>query len=255
MILSLYRYRWLLYELVLRDLVQRYRGSALGFFWTLLNPILFMGVYTLVFSVYLRVDMRHYPLFLVSGMVPWLWFAGSIQQGTGSIVDGRMYVGKAAFAPIVLIFVPIISNLVNFLLTLPFLIFLVLVYHVGVGAPLVTLPLLIAIQFLLTVAVLLFMATFNVFFRDLQQLTPIALMLLFYLIPIFYPFSAVPPAWHSLVLANPFASIALAYQNIFYWNAWPDLNTLGYTALVALGLFALGVAVFTRYEEAFTEYL
>jgi ABC-type polysaccharide/polyol phosphate export permease len=255
MILSLYRYRWLLYELVLRDLVQRYRGSALGFFWTLLNPILFMGVYTLVFSVYLRVDMRHYPLFLVSGMVPWLWFAGSIQQGTGSIVDGRMYVGKAAFAPIVLIFVPILSNLVNFLLTLPFLIFLVLIYHVGVGAPLVTLPLLIAIQFLLTVAVLLFMATFNVFFRDLQQLTPIALMLLFYLIPIFYPFSAVPPAWHAVVLANPFAPIALAYQNLFYWNAWPDFNALGYSALVALGMFALGIALFTRYEEAFTEYL
>ena len=255
MILSLYRYRWLLYELVLRDLIQRYRGSALGFLWTLLNPVLFMGVYTLVFSVYLRAGVDHYALFLVSAMVPWLWFASSIQQGTNSIIDGRMYVGKAAFAPVVLIFVPVLSNLVNFLLTLPFLFVVVALSHHKVGLPLIVLPLLIAIQFLLTLAALLFTATFNVFYRDLQQLVPIALLLMFYLIPIFYPLSSVPEAIQPFILANPFASIALAYQHIFYQIAWPYFNLLAYTTLTALVLFAVGVAVFARYEETFTEYL
>jgi ABC-type polysaccharide/polyol phosphate export permease len=254
-ILSLYRYRWLLYELVLRDLMQRYRGSALGFLWTLLNPVLFMGVYTLVFSIYLRAGLEHYALFLVSAMVPWLWFASSIQQGTTSIIDGRMYIGKAAFAPVVLILVPILSNLVNFLLTVPFVFLVVALSHHKIGMPLVVLPILIVIQFLLTLSVLLITATFNVFYRDLQQLIPIAMLLLFYLIPIFYPLSSVPAALRPFILANPFVAIALAYQNVFYANAWPDFNLLLYTTLTALALFAIGIAVFTRYEETFTEYL
>ena len=255
MIRSVYRYRWLLYELVLRDLAQRYRGSALGFLWTLLNPIVFVGVYVLVFSVYLRVGVQHYALFLLSGMVPWMWFASSIQHGTSSIVDGRMYVGKAAFAPVVLILVPILSNMANFLLTLPFLAIVVLLAHVSVGLPLIILPLLIAIQFLLTLAILLFIATFNVFYRDLQQLVPITMLLMFYLVPIIYPLSSVPAAMRPFILANPFAPVVLAYQDLLYTNTWPDFNLLAYTTLTALVLFAIGVAVFTRYEETFTEYL
>src|SRR5215469_3718221 len=99
----LYRFRWLLVELVLRDLRLRYRGSVLGFAWTLLNPLFFMAIYTLVFSVYLRVPIPHYPLFLLSGLVPWTWFATAIQQGATAIVDGRLYVGKTTFPTEVLI--------------------------------------------------------------------------------------------------------------------------------------------------------
>jgi lipopolysaccharide transport system permease protein len=127
--------------------------------------------------------------------------------------------------------------------------------HHKIGMPLVVLPILIVIQFLLTLSVLLITATFNVFYRDLQQLIPIAMLLLFYLIPIFYPLSSVPAALRPFILANPFVAIALAYQNVFYANAWPDFNLLLYTTLTALALFAIGIAVFTRYEETFTEYL
>ena len=83
----------MLYELVVRDLVLRYRGSALGFIWTLLNPLLLLGVYTLVFSVYMRAAIPDYTVFLIAGLLPWQWFASSVALGTSSIIDGRMFIG------------------------------------------------------------------------------------------------------------------------------------------------------------------
>src|SRR5579884_1526550 len=117
MVKTIYRHRWLLYELVVRDLVLRYRGSVLGFLWTLLNPVLFMAVYTLVFSVYLRIGMEHYAVFLIAGLLPWLWFLNSAQIGTGAVVNGAMFVGKTTVPALILVLVPILSNFVNFLLS------------------------------------------------------------------------------------------------------------------------------------------
>lgn len=255
MIKTLYRYRRLLYELVVRDVVLRYRGSTLGFFWTLLNPLLFMAVYTLVFSVYLRIGMANYPVFLIAGLVPWLWFAGAVQQGTSSILDGRMYVGKTVFAPVILILVPVLSNLVNFLFSLPILLAILAIFHIQVGWALLILPLLIVIQFLLTFGILLLLATFNVFFRDLQQLIAVVLLLGFYLTAIIYPLSSVPEKFRPYVLANPLTSLVLGYQDIFYYNVVPDWKHIFYALAASLVLLYIGSAVFERYRDAFADYV
>ena len=181
---KLYRFRWLLYELVWRDLVLRYRGSVLGFAWTLLNPLLFMAVYTLVFSVFLRNGVHAYPLFLLSGMVPWLWVSTAISQAVTSILDGRSFVGKTLRPTELLVIVPVLSNGLNFLITIVLLFFVSLALGVNVIWALAFLPLLVVIQLCITLGFALLSATLNVFYRDFQQIVAYLLMAFIFLTPI-----------------------------------------------------------------------
>lgn len=252
---TLHRYRWLVYELVLRDLRLRYRGSMLGFAWTLLNPLMFLGVYTLVFSVYLRLNIPHFSLFLLCGIIPWTWLSTAASLGTTAILDGRMYVGKTLFPTEVLIVVPVISAAVNFTLSLPLLLVFALAMHVHLGWPLVALPLLVLIEFLLVQGLVLLAATVNVFFRDLQQLMQYGLTIWFYITPIFYTRAMVPPRFDFLVAANPFAPIAIAFQNIFYSGVFPDLKSLLFPLLFSLILLGFAHGVFARSRESFSQYL
>ena len=238
-----------------RDLRLRYRGSALGFAWTLLNPVLFMAVYTLVFGVYLRIGIKSYPVYLLSGLLAWNWFASAIQAGTSAILDGRMYVGKTVFPAEILIFVPIVSNLVNFLISLPFLAVVVLLFHLRLGLPLLILPLLVIVQALLTAGMLFVFATLNVYFRDFQQLVVYVVMLLFYLTPIFYLAESIPLRIRPIVLADPLAVLMLAYQSIFYYDRFPDLAQFIYLAFATMVVFVAGRAVFIRHRESVGEYL
>ena len=252
---SIYRYRWLLYELVVRDLVLRYRGSALGFIWTLLNPLLFLGVYTLVFSVYMRAAIPNYTVFLIAGLLPWQWFATSINLGTSSIIDGRMFIGKAVFAPVILVLVPVLSNFVNFVLSLPILLFIAFIFGTHPNWPMLVLPVLVGIQLLLTVGIMLCLATMNVFFRDLQQLVNVILMLLFYLSGIILPISSIPENARIFVMANPMVPLLMGYQNIFAYDKLPDALPVLYSLVAAIVIFYAGSTLFNRYKDAFADFV
>ena len=250
------RYRWLIYELVLRDLRLRYRGSVLGFTWTLLNPLLFTAVYVLIFGVFLNVGLKNYALYLLCGLLPWNWLAGAAQQGTTAIVDGRNYVGKTIFPTEALVVVPMLSNGVNFLFSLPLLGLVVLLYHVHVGWD--ALPFLcfaLLVQAVNTLAVLFLLATLNVFYRDFQQLVVYLLLLLFYLAPIVYPPDRIPSPLHDILLANPFAIVIGTYQDLFYRAHAPDVAALAFA--LACGVVGLGIAyaIFERNKESMGEFL
>lgn len=214
-----------------------------------------MAVYTLVFSVYLRIGMQHYAVFLIAGLLPWLWFLSSAQIGTGAVVNGAMFVGKTTVPAVILVLVPILSNFVNFLLSLPILLVIAGLFHMSMGIPILMLPVLVAIQFLLTFGVVLVLSTLNVFFRDLQQLVSVVLMLLFYVAPIFYPLTSIPPAYRLYALLNPMVPIVLSYQHIFYENTLPPLYSVLYPLCAAVIVLYLGSAVFERYKDAFADYV
>lgn len=253
--LRLFTYRWLVYELVARDLRLRYRGSLLGVAWTLLNPLFFMGIYTLVFSVYLRISIAHYPLFLLSGLVPWTWLASSMQQGVTAILDGRAYVGKTTFPTLALLAVPVLSNAVNFVFSIPILIVLALLSGVKPGLSLLALPLLFVIQAAITFALVQLVATLNVFLRDLQQLITYVMTMLFYLTPIFYTVDQVPARFSWLLSFNPFAALMQGYQAIFYRHAFPSAGDLLFSAVTALVLLAIAQGTYLRNCESFGQYV
>lgn len=252
---SLVTHRELIGILVAKQLKLRYRGSVLGFCWTLLNPLLLMLVYTLVFSVYFRVDVEKYPAFLFSGLLPWIWFSSSLQQGVTCILDGAGLVTRSRFPAEVLPVVTLTSNTVNFLLMLPLLFLFLLAFHVKLGPALLTLPVLIGLQYLVTLGPVLILSAANVYFRDLQHIILHLLTVMQFLTPIFYPASLIPEPFRTWTLVNPLAVLASAFQDILYRNRvppWPPLLAL---LLLAGVILSVAAAMFARYKQTFAEVL
>ena len=252
---SLYTHRELIGVLVAKQLKLRYRGSILGFLWTLINPLVQMLVYTLVFGVYLRVDVDRYPVFLFSGLLPWIWFASSVQQGVTCILDGAGLVTRSQFPAEVLPIVALTSNTVNFLLTLPLLLAFVLAFHARLGLALLALPLLIILEYVMTLGPVLLFAALDVQFRDLQHIILHVLTVLQFLTPIFYPVSLIPEPFRAWALLNPLAVLVSSFHDVLYFNRfppWPPLIGLGLASVLVVSLAA---TVFARSQQTFAEAL
>ncbi len=252
---SLYQHRELVGILVAKQLKLRYRGSGLGFLWTLLNPLLQMVVYTLVFSVYFRLDMEKYPAFLFAGLLPWIWFASSLQQGVTCILDGAGLVTRSQFPAEVLPVVTLTANTVNFLLTLPLLLAFLLAFRVKLGPALLALPLLIALEYLLALGPVLILAALNVQFRDLQHIILHLLTVLLFLTPIFYPLSLIPEPLRAWTVMSPLTILFSAFQDVLYFNRLPPWPPLLGLLVVSCVVLSIATAMFTRYKPTFAEAL
>jgi len=260
---ELYRFRALIATLVLRDLRARYRGSLLGFLWSFLNPLLLMCVYVLVFDIYLRVEMDHYAVFLFTGLLPWLWFSSSLGHATGVIVGSGALVKRILFPAEILPLVSVLSNLVNLLLSLPLLFGFLLVFGVRPTAMLAFLPLILAIQLLLTLGLALPLAALNVHLRDVEQILANGLVLLFFLSPILYPVSTVPVTvrlgealtvpLRPLYFLNPVAGLVQGYQNIIFFGREPHWIHLGMVTGVAAVVLWGGYRIFDRLRDSLAE--
>jgi homopolymeric O-antigen transport system permease protein len=260
---ELYRFRLLIVTLVLRELRARYRGSLLGFLWSFLNPLLLMGVYVLVFAVYLRVPMEKYALFLFTGLLPWLWFSQSLGHATSVIVGSGGLVKRILFPAEILPLVSVLSNLANLLLSLPLLLVFLLLFGVRPGPVLAFLPLLLLIQLLLTVGLALPLAALNVHLRDVEQILANVLVLLFFLSPILYPVTTVPLTirvgdgltlpLRPLYFLNPVAGLVQGYQNIIFFGREPHWIHLGMVTATALVALWVGYAVFDRLRDSLAE--
>ncbi len=251
---ELYRYRALILALVGRDVKARYRGAVLGFLWTILNPLTLMAVYTLIFSTYMRVAIPSYAIFLLSALLPWTWFSTSVSQGSVAILSGGALLKKVFFPPQVLPATVVLSNLVNYLLSLLLLpIFYVVLEHRISPIGLIALPLVLAIQFVLTLGFVVLVAAATVVFRDLQHLVTNLLMLAFFLTPIAYSTDIVPEKYRPLVELNPFAPLMEAYQAIFHEGRIPALAPLGVLLVGGLLFLLLAVLIFERLRDHFVE--
>lgn len=250
---ELFAYRALIQALVVRDLTVRYRGSLLGFLWTFLNPILLMTTYTLVFSVYMRVEMENYAVFVMTGLLPWLWFTSSLQLGATSVVDGGALLKKVFFPPQVLPAVIVLTNFANFVLSLPLLLGFLLLFGVRVGWPLVALLPLVVIQLVLTYGLTLIVAAVTVRYRDVAQLLSNFLLVWFFVSPILYPVNLVPSEFAALVIVNPMAPLLMGYQNVLLHNAFPSWGPLGVVVGVAVVAIMLGTLVFNHFRWTFAE--
>ena len=239
----------------MRDLRLRYRGTYIGFLWTLLNPVVYMAIYTLVFGFMLNVGTQRYPIYLLAALVPWTWLSNSLSQGVTAIQDGRMYVGKTVFPTEALVAVPVLSNMINFFLSLPLLFIVEAIFRVHLGWSLICLPLIVAIQCVLIYGILLIIATYNVFYRDIQQLIGLLLTFLFFVNPIFYTLGQVPAVLHPYLLADPLTPIIIAYHDLFYSGTWPSALWLSYAAVSSIVIYFVGKLVFDRHLDAFGEYL
>ena len=245
--------RDVLLGLVWREVKTRYRGSFLGFLWTLLNPLLLMAIYSLVFTVYMRVDMAKYPVFLFTGLLPWIWFTSALTTGATSIIEGSSLVKRVAFPPLMLPTVAVTANLVNFVLALPLLLLFMIGYHVPLTYAVLVLPVAVAIQYLFTLALAVILAMLTVRYRDLQHLLGNLLTLWFFLTPILYSLPMVPASFRSLLLANPMTSIIASYQDALYYGRFPSAPRTLLAAGVSMALLVLALQLYARWRWVVVE--
>jgi len=256
---QLIRHRSLIQSLVTRELKARYRGSVLGFFWSFVNPLLLLLVYSFVFSVVLRgqrpVDIEPYALFLFCGLLPWTWFSSSLVESSNALIVNGNLIKKVLFPAEVLPVVYVLSNMAHFFFALPILV----VFLIGFAAPLrlvelVWFPLIVLVQLVLTIGLGLMLSALTVHFRDLKDLLANLLTLWFFATPIIYPMAMVPPGGKLLMNLNPFAHLAISYQEVLFYDGpfghWKWLLAL---ALASLACFAAGYALFDRLRDSFAE--
>lgn len=250
-----YAYRALIANLTSRQVSARYRGSVLGFLWTLLNPLLLMGVYSLVFTVYARMEMENYGAFVFTGLLPWLWFVSSLTEGANSIVGSGSLITKAMFPPEVLPIVSVLANGVNFLLGLPVLFAVLAVSGISPSPSLVALPLLLLVQTVIVLGLVFLLAALNAQFRDVQHLLANLLTFWFFLCPVLYPVSRVPEKLRALHSLNFMGELIVAYQDVLFHRRFPDWTSLALVALVGVTLFLFGEWRFRRVRDSFAEWV
>ncbi|MEM1785588.1 MAG: ABC transporter permease, partial [Candidatus Bathyarchaeia archaeon] len=245
----------LIVELVRRELKLRYRGTWLGFFWSLLNPLIFMVVYTLVFSYFFRIGIQKFPAFLLTGLLAWNWFSESVMMGTSCIVDHAAFLRNAIFPAQILPVVSVAAGMMNYIFALPVLFALLLVYQTPLGWTLLALPFVMLVQFLLSLGIVYFTATFNVFLRDLRYIVQHGLLVAFFLTPVMYDLSFVPTRFQWLLKINPMTIVIDSYRRILFYGNWPHWRNLALLLGLALIILALGSAVFEHNRETFPEHL
>ncbi len=252
---ELWRYRELARILVAKEMKLRYRRSVLGFAWTMLNPLVTMVILTIVFSNAMRIPVEKFPVFLLSALLPWNFFAQSLTGGSLSIIHNESLL-KNVYAPRAIFPIALVaSHFVNLLLAFVPLLLVMLWQGAPFGVGLLALPVCLASLAVFTVGVVLAFSAWTVFFRDLSQILEVGLQALFYLVPIIYPFHVIPERFAPYFRLNPMLHLITPFRTIFYEGALPDAATLLLGAGLALAAFTLGLAVFRRHEAVFLHYL
>ncbi|HXE80424.1 MAG TPA: ABC transporter permease [Vicinamibacterales bacterium] len=255
----LLRYRALIQSLVARELKARYRGSVLGFFWSFVNPLLLLLVYTFVFTVVLPAragpEYEPYALFMFCGILPWTWFSSSLLEASNVLIGGGNLIRKVLFPAEVLPIVTVLAGLVHFCLGLPILAAFFAYYRVPVVfLDLLWLPVVMLVQLTLTLGLALLLSALAVHFRDIRDILSNVLTLWFFATPIIYPLSQAPESVRSILRLNPFTHLAVAYQEVLFlpgpFRQWPRLLMLG---VAALGVLAFGYFVFDRLRDTLPE--
>lgn len=259
---SIFRYRGLLATLTGRELKARYRGSVLGYVWSLVNPLLLLAVYTFVFSQIFTprdANVSPYGLFLATGVFPWLWLSASWVEGTSSLSANAGLIRKAAFPAELLPIVSVLANLVHFAFALPVIVAAIWFfsgrgYDIG-GWGAVAAPLIALVQLPLVAGLALGFAALNAHFKDVKDLLANLLTLLFFMTPILYTLEVLEghPWVYRLVANNPITPFIRSYQQAVFAGDWPATGLWLEMLAVSLIVWALGAWIFDRLSDTLVE--
>jgi lipopolysaccharide transport system permease protein len=256
---QLLRYRALVQSLVARELKARYRGSVLGFFWSFVNPLLLLLVYSFVFTVVLPGvhprELEPFALFMFCGILPWTWFSSSLLEASNVLITGGNLIRKVLCPAEVLPIVTVLAGLVHVALGLPILAAFLVYYRVPVVmTDLLWFPVVVLIQLLLTLGLALLLSALAVHFRDIRDLLANLLTLWFFATPIIYALTQAPASVRGFLNLNPFTHLAVAYQEVLFregpFTEWRGLLAVGG---VSLAVLAIGYAVFDRLRDTLAE--
>lgn len=261
---GLWRYRNAVYELTARDLKARYKNTVLGFFWSLLNPLGMMLVFTAVFTVFLPNNtIENYPLFVLCGLLPWNFLSAGVMSSIGSVTGNGNLVNKIWFPREALPISSVLANLVNFLLSFAVLFVALLFFRAHFSPWIWLLPAVILLHTAFVLGLALILSTLNVFYRDTMMVMDVVMLAWFFLTPVVYPIQALPDSYTVLGLTvdvqrlvyilNPMASIISTYRDLLYWGYRTDFDFFVRTAVTAFAVLSFGYWFFSRYSHRFGE--
>jgi ABC-type polysaccharide/polyol phosphate export permease len=253
-------YRGLIQSLVARELKARYRGSVLGFFWSFVNPLLLLSIYSFVFAKILPPNATAanlpYEVFLFCGLLPWTWFSASLLEGTGALIAGGNLIKKVLFPAEILPIVSVLANLVHFALGLLILAgFMMWRQHPPDWHELAWFPAIVAVQLIFTLALTLLLSALTVHFRDIKDLLANLLTFWFFATPIIYSYKDPNVVGYiGYFNWNPMFHLAVSYQEVLFFRGpfghYRWLLALGAASVV---LFLAAYWVFDRLRDSFSE--
>jgi homopolymeric O-antigen transport system permease protein len=255
LVFETYRYRELIWALALKELTVRYKRSVLGFMWALLNPALLMLVLTVVFSTIMRFPIPHYPIFLLSVLLPWTFFSQSLSYGVESIVGNAELIKKVSVAKLVFPMAAVVANLINLLLSLIPLALLVLLMRHPFHVTWLYLPVPILALTIFTVGTSFLFATANVYYRDVAHIIQILLSAWFYLTPIIYSLDFIPAKDRWLFKLNPLIYVINGFRLSVYYGLLPSAKSVAASFACAFLALIVGFAIFRRYQDDFVFYV
>lgn len=250
---EIYRYREMLKNLVKKDLRTRYKGSVLGFLWTFVNPLLQLIVYTVIFSTIMRINIDKFYMFLFVALLPWIFFSTSVQVSAGTIIANKDLVKKIYFPRVILPLSVVTSGLMNLLFGFIIVFISLIVSKIGITIAIIYLPIVIIIEYVITLAFSLLVSALNVYFRDLEHILGIAMMAWFYFTPIIFPVEMIPKEYLKYFFLNPMTPIIVSFRDILYYGRTPDFMMLGISLVTGLLMIIFSYNVFKILQKNFAE--
>ncbi len=249
--------RWLelMRNLAVRDVETRYKRSLLGLYWALINPLVIAAIYGFVFGVIFHASSKPipYPVFLLTGITFWNFFANSLMSATVSISGNAALLAKLYFPRVVLPTASVLARTIDFLFSLVILIIFILIYHVPVHwTALWVLPLL-GLQLVFTFGIAYMLAALNVLYRDMNQLIGLLILVWMYFAPVMYSIATAKPLIQDIVLMNPMGGILQAERDLIYTGYLTEPIFLWTAAMWAGLVFVGGLTLFKRVEPLFSE--
>lgn len=248
-------YRFLLSNLIQKDFKVRYRNMSLGVLWSLLNPLVMMAALTFVFTRIYAVSQPHYPVFILCGLVPFNFFTLAWSTATSSLVDASPIVRRVPIPRETVPIATVLGNCLHLMIQIGLLLAFALAFGLGVNRYWLWLPVVWGLEIIFVCGLGLISSAVNVYVRDTRYLVESINTLLFWVVPIFYSFNAIPERFHLIYRFNPIAALVFALRNILLEATAPAPSLLINLAGVSLVTLALGLFVFRRLQEEFYDYL
>ena len=251
---DLWTYRELLYFLTLRDVKVRYKQTAIGVLWAILQPVLTTAIFTVIFTQFARLDSLQipYPLFALSGLLLWLFVNTSIGTASNSLVNNSNLVTKIYFPRLIVPLAATLSGLIDLALGFLLLIGLMIYYGIAISWQIVFAPLFIVLAILLALSFGTLFAALNVRFRDVKFALPFALQIWMFISPIFYPADILSEEWRTVFAFNPLTGILEGFRAALFGSKF-DWFAVGVSVAMTMILMVLSVFVFKRMEDDFAD--
>ena len=251
---DLWQYRDLLHILTMRDIKIRYKQTALGAAWAIIQPLFTMLIFTIFFGrlAGMPSDGIPYPLFAYAGLLPWTFFSNAVTNSGNSLVGNSNLITKIYFPRMIIPMASVASGLLDFLIAFGLLVVLMFYYGVGLSINILLLPVLVVLTGLLAIGIGMWMSALNVKFRDVRYALAFLIQIGLFATPIIYPSSLVPEKWRWLLALNPMTGLIEAYRSAFFGKPF-DWLALGISAVLTLAILFYAAYTFRRMEKTFAD--